>query len=474
MLSSAVNNETIAAIATAAGTAAIGIIRISGTDSIKIVSEIFRFKGKIATHRMYYGKIVFGGKVIDEVMVAVFLAPKTFTAEDTVEIYTHGGIFVTSAVLDAVIKSGARHATPGEFTKRAYLNGRINLTQAEAVMDIIGAKSELARRVGLRQLGGSLSSRITDLRGKILSWIAHIELSIDYPEHEEEAKNAQQILTEAPMVVQELGELLKTASIGRIIKNGLKTAILGKPNVGKSTILNYILSEDRAIVHALPGTTRDVLTEEVRIGNLALVLMDTAGIRKTSDEIEKIGMDKSFEAGQEADIVLYVIDATVGISYEDIELIRIFGDKVVLLYNKVDLAPGGIRGFQVSDAIQAMDDKDLRSMQVANAIYNNLIRVSAKTGAGFAELFAKLESMHLPQAMSNDENEIITRERHRLLIESAMMSLQTALIELENGTTEDLVSINLREAYRKLGEILGEETGDDIAERIFAEFCVGK
>ena len=446
--------DTIAAIATAAGSAAIGVVRISGSDSIKIISEIFKFKDEIRTHKMHYGKIVYQGRTIDEVMVAVMRAPRTFTMEDTVEIYTHGGNFVMSAVLDSVIKSGARHAQPGEFTKRAFLNGRINLTQAEAVMDIIGAKNEMARRVGLRQLGGSLATRVKLSRDKILTWIAHIELSIDYPEHEDEAKNSAQILREAPSVIQELESLLRTASIGRIIKNGLKTAILGKPNVGKSTLLNYMLSENRAIVHSTPGTTRDVLTEEVRIGNLPLVLMDTAGIRKSEDEIEKIGIDKSYEAGQDADIVLYVIDADVGITDEDLEVIGIFGDKVILLYNKADL----------------LDKQQLDTICKRSA-FRSLVCVSAATGFGFDELFEKLETIYLP---NTHENEIITRERHSLLIESAIQFLKSAIHEIKNGTTEDLVSINLREAYRNLGEILGEEIADDIAEKIFAEFCVGK
>ena len=449
--------DTIAAISTAAGSAAIGVIRISGSDSVRIISEIFKFKQKILSHKMYHGQVVFQGKPIDEVMVALMLAPKSFTAEDTVEIYTHGGSFVMSAVLDAVIKCGARHAEPGEFTKRAFLNGRINLTQAEAVMTLIGAKSEMARSVGLRQLGGSLSRRIKESREKLLSWIAHIELSIDYPEHEEEAKNSGEILCEAPLVVQELESLLKTASIGRILRNGLKTAILGKPNVGKSTILNYILSENRAIVHSTPGTTRDVLTEEVRIGNLPLVLMDTAGIRKSEDEIEKIGIDKSFEAGQDADIVLYVIDAEVGITDEDLDIIGIFGPKVILLYNKADL----------------INEQQLDSLG-KRASFRSLVCVSATTGFGFDELFAKLETMYLPNTLANDENEIVTRERHRCLLESAIHSLRTAINELKNGTAEDLVSINLHGAYRSLGEILGEEISDDIAEKIFAEFCVGK
>ena len=441
--------KCIAAISTAASMAAIGIVRISGKGSMKILSSIFRPIRQFESHKMYYGHIEFEGEIIDEVMICVFFAPKSFTTEDMVEIYAHGGRYVLSKVLDAVIKSGARLALPGEFTQRAFLNGRIDLTQAEAIIDIIGAKSEAARRTGIRQLGGSLTSRINQTREKILMWIAHIELSIDYPEHEDEAKNVREILEEAPKLTRDLTDLLKTASIGRIIRDGIKTAIIGRPNVGKSTLLNFLLSENRAIVHDLPGTTRDVLTEQVRIGNLPLVLMDTAGIRKSADAVEQIGIEKTYEAALDADLVLYVADATVGLTDEDKQILKGIKTKTQLIYNKAD---------------QANSDKACEKQ----------FHVSAKTGLGMTALLTRLENMFLQGLDTNENMDIITRDRHIYLIEDALIHLTQAIDELKQGVHEDLVSISLRLSYSRLGEILGEEISDDIAEKIFSEFCVGK
>ena len=441
------NDRIISAISTAAGMAAIGVVRVSGKGSIELLSSIFVPSRKFATHKMYYGHIVFDEQIIDEVMVCAFYGPKSYTAEEMVEIYAHGGMLVLSRILDVVIKRGAKLAEPGEFTKRAFLNGRINLTEAEAVMDIISSKSEAARRVSLRQLGGSLTTRINELREKILLWIAHIELSIDYPEHEDEAKNAIEILQESPAILADLINLLETASIGRILRTGIKTAIIGRPNVGKSTLLNYILSENRAIVHEMPGTTRDVLTEEVRIGNLPLLIMDTAGIRKSSNVVEQIGINKTYEAIEDADLVLYIADATIGLTGEDIENLKGINTETLVLYNKADIAAG---------------------------ITPENIYISAKTGFGMNTLFIKLEKMFLSGIVSTESTEIITRDRHKLLIEEALKHLEHAIDELHRGVHEDLVSISLRMAYIKLGEILGEEISDDIADKIFSEFCVGK
>ena len=453
--------DTIAAISTAAGMAAIGVVRVSGKDSVKILDSIFEPQSSFTDRKMYYGHIVYDNEVIDEVMVCVFYAPRSFTAEDMAEIYAHGGMYVLSRILDAVIKSGARHAKPGEFTERAFVNGRINMTEAEAVMDIISAKNDAARRHGVRQLGGSLTSRLTGIREKILTWIAHIELSIDYPEHEDEAKNAAVILKEAPNLLEDMSELLSTASVGRIIHSGIKTAIVGRPNVGKSTLLNSFLSENRAIVHEKPGTTRDVLTEEVRIGSLPIVLMDTAGIRKAADEVEFIGIERTYEAAADADLVLYIADATVGLTDEDIEIIRQLPDKkTLLLYNKTDLISGCRQMPEPSVNIDVP------------AVICGEINISAKTGFGMSGLFDGLEGMFLSGI--NSSMDIITRDRHRALIEEAHVLLARAVDELKRGVHEDLVSINLRLSYSKLGEILGVEIGDDIAEKIFSEFCVGK
>ncbi|MCL2216983.1 MAG: tRNA uridine-5-carboxymethylaminomethyl(34) synthesis GTPase MnmE [Defluviitaleaceae bacterium] len=476
------NEDTITAIATAAGQGAIGIVRISGKNAIEVLERVFLPTGKknragrLESHRMYYGEIRCGGEVIDEVMVCVMLGPRSYTREDMVEIYAHGGMLVLGEVLATVVAAGARLADPGEFTKRAFLNGRLNLAQAEAVMDIIGAGSQAARKAGLRQLGGGLSQRIENVRDKILMWLAHIELSIDYPEHDEEARNAAEILAEAGAVQADLAALLETAKIGRIMREGIKTAIIGRPNVGKSTLLNAILSEDRAIVHELPGTTRDVLTEQVRVGDLFLVIMDTAGIRETDDPIEKIGMDKTLQTAEDADLVLLVEDASRELCEEDQEIrLKIHELKIpyITVFNKVDL-------------VDKPPDK-IENLAGVND-YEHLA-ISAKTGLGLDILFRRINelfcvkpvSLETPGAKSSTnlanayhESDIITRERHRVLIESAIKYVEQAVCELEDAVPEDLVSLNLRAAYMALGEVLGAEIGDDIVDRIFAEFCLGK
>jgi len=395
---------------------------------------------------MYYGNIVNDGDIIDEVMVCPMLAPRSYTREDVVEIYTHGGILTLRSVLQAVIENGARLAEPGEFTKRAFLNGRINLAQAEAVMDIISAGSETARRVGLRQLGGGVSRRISGLRDKILMWLAHIELSIDYPEHEEEAKNAEEILGESGAVLAELMRLNDSAETGRVIKEGVKTAIIGRPNVGKSTLLNAVLSEDRAIVHEQAGTTRDVLTEHVVVGGVPLVIMDTAGIRETDDPIEKIGVEKSLEAARDAELILYVVDKSQSINEEDAAFLA-NDENIILILNKCDL-PG--------ESVE------------------NAIEISARTGEGLEKLYDCINKRFLSGISSSIGDEILTRERHRVLIQTAITHVKNAINELNNGTPEDLVAVELRAAYITLGEILGLEIGDDVVDRLFSEFCLGK
>ena len=465
-------NDMIAAIATAYGNGAIGIVRVSGQGAPALLKRIFREKkgaeaGKLSasapfeTHRMYYGDIYANGEVIDEVMVCPMLAPRSYTKEDTVEIYAHGGMVVLRSVLDAVLQEGARLAEPGEFTKRAFLNGRINLTQAEAVMDLINAGSDAARRAGLRQLGGGLSSRIEGLRDKILHWLAHIELSIDYPEHEDEAKNMRQILDEGGEVIAALEALYQTAAIGRMLKDGVKTAIIGRPNAGKSTLLNAILSEDRAIVHEAAGTTRDILTEHVVVGDMPLLLMDTAGLRDTADPVEKIGVEKTRQAAEEAELILYVVDRTQGFASEDEKTLQSLKNKpVIVLLNKSDLPtahPTPTTAFPT-------------------------IAISTRTGQGLDKLYQQISHQFLSASGSasatpgdgHNHTDIITRERHRILIQQATTHVRRAMEEITIGVPEDLVSVNLRAAYLALGEVLGVAVADDILDRIFAEFCLGK
>ncbi|MCL2285986.1 MAG: tRNA uridine-5-carboxymethylaminomethyl(34) synthesis GTPase MnmE [Firmicutes bacterium] len=451
------DKDIIAAIATAYGHGAIGIVRMSGEGVLNLLGRVFSPAQKLESHKMYYGKIYSNGEIIDEVMVCPMLAPRSYTKEDTVEIYAHGGMVVLRGVLDAVIHEGARLAEPGEFTKRAFLNGRINLTQAEAVMDLINAGSDAARRAGLRQLGGGLSRRIEILRDKILHWIAHIELSIDYPEHEEEAKNAMQILGEGSEVIAGLEALYKTAAVGRMLRDGIKTVIIGRPNAGKSTLLNAILSEDRAIVHEQAGTTRDILTERVVVGDVPLLLMDTAGIRETEDPVEKIGVEKTLEAAKESEFVLYVVDKLQGFDTEDMEMLqRLRGKPLIVLMNKCDLEP--FSSFAPEESGEVI-----------------IIEISSQTGEGLDKLYAQIHELFLSGiGDANNDADIITRERHRILIEQAINYVRIAMQEIELGVPEDLVSVRLRAAYMALGEVLGVEVGDDILDRIFAEFCLGK
>ena len=483
-LTAPMDSDVIAAIATPLGRGAVGIVRLSGAGVLDIFSRIFcklqpepaksneklnakvkhgaDSKPRIAweSHRMYYGWIVDAGDTIDEVMACCMLAPRSYTKEDTVEIYAHGGIATLHGVLNAALNNGARLALPGEFTKRAFLNGRINLTQAEAVMDLIGAASGTARRAGLRQLGGGLSQRLVAARDKLLLWLAHIELSIDYPEHEEEAMNRESILLEGQDWLIDMKALHKTAEIGRVLRDGVKTAILGRPNVGKSTLLNAILGEDRAIVHEIPGTTRDVLAEQVQVGDVVLRLMDTAGIRKTDDPIESIGVDKSYEAARDAELILYVMDRSKPLVAEDMDILNVMKDKYVLIVlNKCDMPPAeGWEGFFA----------DLGKISTH--------MISAQTRDGLDKLYTEIQSKFMQGLLSPEdaETDIVTRERHKLLLQSAIGHVTHAMKEFAQGVAEDLVSIGLREAYIALGEILGMDVSDDIVDRIFSEFCVGK
>jgi len=451
------DNDIIAAIATAHGHGAIGIIRMSGEGVLSLLEHTFLPIQKFESHKMYYGNIVDGnGEIIDEVMVCPMFAPRSYTKEDTVEIYAHGGMVVLRSVLDIVLREGARLAEPGEFTKRAFLNGRINLAQAEAVMDLINAGSDAARRAGLRQLGGGLSRRIEDLRDTILHWLAHIELSIDYPEHEEEAKTVVQILGEGNDVIAGLEALYKTATVGRMLRDGIKTAIMGRPNAGKSTLLNAILSEDRAIVHEQAGTTRDILTERVVVCDVPLLLMDTAGIRETSDPVEKMGVEKTLEAAKDAELVLYVVDRSQGFAVEDEEILEwLKGKPVIVLLNKCDLP--------------SSTDNPMENISFP------VIEISTLTGDGLNELYAHIHERVLSGiGDANSDVDIITRERHRVLIEQAISHVRTAMLEIAQGVPEDLISVGLRVAYMALGEVLGVAVADDILDRIFAEFCVGK
>lgn len=448
--------DVIAAIATptAAKMAAIGIVRLSGEGSFGILQKLLRpRRRRLESHRMLHGRIVSGAEALDEVLACPMRAPRTYTGEDTVEIYAHGGLYVLKSVLGAVLESGARQAGPGEFSQRAFLNGRLSLNEAEAVMDLISATSEAARREGMRQLGGSLSAKIAALRGRLLGLIARIELGVDYPEHEDGAACLQELAREAPLLAAELAGLLRTAGAGRIIRDGARAAIVGKPNAGKSTLFNCLLAEERAIVHDAPGTTRDVLSEVARLGGFALALSDTAGMRAAEDAVEKMGIERARAAAAGADLVLYVADATLGLDDEDRGNLRALGGGALVVYGKSDL-PG------------------------AKPPPPGAVAVSAKTGQGMGRLAAEMEARISAKieagAGGPREAPVLTRERHRLLVAGALSHVERAAGELAAGVHEDIVSIGLRAAYDELGRILGAEAGDDIAEKIFSEFCVGK
>jgi tRNA modification GTPase len=465
-------NDVIAAISTPPGRGAIGVVRLSGAGAVGVAKRFFTPVKRFRSHRMYYGSVVHDGKKVDEVMLCCMLAPKSFTREDVVEVYAHGGTATVRGVLDAALGNGARLALPGEFTKRAFLNGRLNLAQAEAVMDVINAGSDIARAAGLRQLGGGLSGRITACRDVILRWLAHISLSIDYPEHEDEADNRETIITEGRGLLADMQALLQTAKIGRVLREGIKTAIVGAPNAGKSTLLNAILGEDRAITHELPGTTRDVLTEQVFISGIPLVLMDTAGLRETDDPVEKMGLERTFAVLREAELILHVIDGTDADFFEYFManhlsggfLENIYGvnhetKKIIVVLNKSDLSvdPGWDTPVNLPQAIP----------------------LSAKTGQGLDKLYEAIKETFLSgmsEANIGDfaANDIITRERHKQLLDEAIGHLTNGILAFTGGIPEDIATIHLRSAYLSLGHILGLEYADDIIDRIFAEFCVGK
>jgi len=444
-------NDTIAAIATPVGEGALAVIRMSGPKAVDVLAKIFdankNFNKNLPSHTMYYGNI----PGIDEVMYTCMYAPRSYTREDVVEIYCHGGSATTRAVLGELYKNGARPAEPGEFTKRAFLNGRIDLSQAEAVMELINAKTDLARRAVLRKLSGGLSNKIRAMRDKILLWLAHIELSVDYPEHEEEAMNLSLIKEGGIALIQEIEALKSTAKFGQHIQTGVPTVIVGKPNVGKSSLMNAILQEERAIVTSIPGTTRDTLTESTILRNVPILLTDTAGIRQGAslDLVEQIGIERSMEQIQSAELALHVIDQSTHLSEEDKDIAKIIGDqKHITVFNKSDLKSSGF---------------DLTN-------FTPFVVVSAKTGEGLDDLYQLVEEMFLDGEISA-EGDIITQARHVYLLEQTIKHIKAVI---ESDMPEDILAIDLKTAYVMLGEIIGEAVGDDVIDRIFEEFCLGK
>ena len=446
--------DCIAAISTPMGVGGIGIIRVSGTDTIEVVEKIFKGKDLSSTksHSILYGHIVYEGEIVDECLVMVMKAPNTYTKEDVVEINCHGGIKSVQNVLHAVLKSGATMAAPGEFTKRAFLNGRIDLSQAEAVIDIINSNTDLSLQGAIKQLDGALSEKIGSLRNDILGIIAHIEVTIDYPEHEDITEDT--IKCDTKKIAKDVKHLLDTFDHGKILKEGISTVILGKPNVGKSSLMNLILNEDRAIVTDISGTTRDILKEYVNINGIPIKLYDTAGIRETENIIEKIGIERSKSMIDECDLVILVFDGSRELSQEDLEIINLVKDqKVIAVINKTDLKMN-------LDVDKLVDNVE------------NYIKISVKEKSGIDQLYDLLNEMFFSGQINMDDSIFISNIRHR----DALYNTLDNLLEAERATDSgiDFASIYLTQAYGHLGEITGDTVDEDIIDRIFADFCLGK
>lgn len=455
--------ETIAAIATAMTNAGIGIIRISGPEAFDIIDKIYSSpKGqkklsRCESHRVHYGYIKDGEQIIDEVMVLAMKAPNTYTREDTVEIDCHGGTLIMQEILKTVLKYGARAAEPGEFTKRAFLNGRIDLSQAEAVMGLIDAKNEYAMKASMRQLNGAVSKKIKSLREDILYQIAFIESALDDPEHISLDGYQSKLMSLVEEMLDKLDAILKQSENGRVLTEGIKTVILGKPNAGKSSLLNLLAGEERAIVTEIAGTTRDVLTEHIVLGGMSLNIVDTAGIRDTEDIVEKIGVHRAKEHAKDADLLIYVVDSSVALDENDTDIMEFIKDRQgIVLLNKTDLQP-------------VVSEDELRRLTG-----KEVISISAKEGKGMEELEKLLKSMFLSGEIDYNDEVCITNIRQKQSIREAFESVKMVKQSIEDGMPEDFYTIDFMNAYEELGHVIGEAVEDDLVNEIFGKFCMGK
>lgn len=454
--------DTIAAISTAMGEGGIAIIRISGEKAKEIANDIFEAKNKkpildMKSYTMKYGYIIDENKNhIDEVIISYMKGPRSFTAEDTIEINCHGGVVATNKVLETVIRQGARLAEPGEFTKRAFLNGRIDLSQAEAVIDIITSKTELSMKSALMQSEGVISKEIRVLRDKIISIIAHIEATVDYPEDDLEEVTADEAIKDLQNINEEIKKLIDTSEEGKILREGLSTVIVGKPNVGKSSLLNALTKENRAIVTDVPGTTRDVIEEYISVAGVPIKIIDTAGIRETEDIVEKIGVEKSREKISDADLVILMLDSNSGLSEDDKEIINHVRDKkYMVLLNKSDLDNN-------------LTEEDLNFLEC-----DNVFKISAKTGNGIDVVKSKIRDLFFKGEITTN-NVIVTNTRHKEALFRAYESINSAIEALKNTFAIDLASIDIRNAWTFLGEITGDSLEENIIDKIFKDFCLGK
>ena len=455
--------DTIAAVATAMTASGIGIIRISGPESREIAGKIYRSKGgkkrleNVSSHTIQYGFICDENEIIDEVLVMVMDAPRSYTGENTVEIDCHGGVLAMKRVLETVIKYGARPAEPGEFTKRAFLNGRIDLSQAEAVIDVINAKNEYALKSSVSQLRGNIQRVIKEIRQGIIYQIAYIESALDDPEHISIDGYGDTLKGEISLLKEKLNGLLNTVREGKLMKEGIKTVIVGKPNAGKSSLLNLLVGEERAIVTDIAGTTRDILEETIVLHGISLRMIDTAGIRDTDDVVEKIGVKKAVENAKDADLILYVVDSSVPLDENDKEIIELLKDKkAIVILNKMDLQ-------------QQVTEEDLKAKTD-----HSVVAVSAKEEEGIETLEAQIKELFFEGDLSFNDEIYITNMRHKAALEDAKRSLELVENSIEMQMPEDFFSIDLMNAYEALGSIIGESVGEDLVNEIFSKFCTGK
>lgn len=455
--------DTIAAIATAMAPSGIGIVRISGPEAVAVADRLYRGKKKekkladMKSHTIHYGWIVEKEQVLDEVLVMLMRGPHSYTGEDTVEIDCHGGVLAVKRVLEAVLHAGARIADPGEFTKRAFLNGRIDLSQAEAVMDVISAKSEYALQSSVSQLQGSVRRAVKEIREKLLYEIAFIESALDDPEHislDGYPEKLEGIVQEEKRKIE---KLLQSADDGKMLQEGIKTVILGKPNAGKSSLLNLLVGEEKAIVTDIAGTTRDVLEEQISLGGISLLMLDTAGIRSTADKVEQIGVERAKEHAKNADLILYVVDASVPLDENDGQIMELLkGRKTILLLNKSDL--------------ETVISKEELTARIDAPVLN----ISAREETGLAELEALIKEMFFQGEISFNDEVYITNMRQKRALEEALESLKLVENSIAMGMPEDFFSIDLMNAYERLGSIIGEAVGEDLVNEIFSKFCTGK
>lgn len=450
--------DTIAAIATAVGESGIGIIRISGNNSPEIADKVLdkNISGE-KSHTIHLRKVVENGEILDEALVSIMRVPRSYTGETTIEINCHGGILAVERVLEAVFRAGARPAEPGEFSKRAFLNGKMDLAQAEAVMDIIEAESSFALKAGVSQLNGQLSKEIRVLRDKILNETAYIEAALDDPEHYDLTGYPEELTVKAEEMHETLKQLLMNAESGRVMKEGISTVILGRPNAGKSSVLNLLAGAERAIVTDIAGTTRDTLTEHIRIAGLSLNLTDTAGIRESSDKVEQIGVERARKAASEADLILYVMDNSVPLSEEELSLLAETNEKnTLILLNKSDLPP-----------VFGADE-------IRKHTSHRIITISAKEGNGLKEMQDEIYRMFCHGEINFNDQIYITNARHKNALQDAFHSIEELKKSIEDGLPEDFFSILLQDAYTSLGLITGEVVEDDVIDRVFERFCTGK